>query len=160
MSGHYYERGRSARIAGQGLCGARKRRRKCQERQKKDRRTKTPIYKIRRSFTPPYTLWGKLESGALGVPDIGKGKMQADPSVTINWKWDEPCWPLQDFKSRAASIGLLQIRRRCILCGFTFVGPAGIPLLQHHFAQCHKGKPLQYVAYPVSYGLVPKGGDA
>lgn len=86
--------------------------------------------------------------------------MEERQKVIIDWKWDEPCWPLFDFKGTAAGMAAMMTRRRCQRCGAEVMGSDGVVWIMRHTELAHPGKAPTYTVYPPSIGLVFKGGDA
>ena len=88
--------------------------------------------------------------------------MSRNQKVAVNWHWDEPCWPVAQFKSEKAEYLARQLTiYRCFWCRLDFrkVEDAESFMAQHT-VELHRGKPVQYTAYPPTMSLDIKGADA
>ena len=52
--------------------------------------------------------------------------MDERQKIAIDWKWDEPCWPMFNFRGTAANMAAMMTRRRCHWCGAEVMGFDGV----------------------------------
>ncbi len=87
--------------------------------------------------------------------------MSRNPKAVLRWHWDEPCWPLTRFNSEKAEYLARRLTiYRCFWCRQDFKAEDGEAFMASHTAELHRGKPLQYTAYPPTMGLDIRGSDA
>ena len=86
--------------------------------------------------------------------------MDERQKIAIDWKWDEPCWPMFNFRGTAANMAAMMTRRRCHWCGAEVMGFDGVAWIMRHTELIHPGREVTYTVYPPAIGLVVKGGDA
>ncbi|MFV2045566.1 MAG: hypothetical protein ACC700_20320 [Anaerolineales bacterium] len=87
--------------------------------------------------------------------------MSRNPKAVVNWRWDEPCWPVAQLKSEKAEYVARRLTiYRCFWCRRDFKAEDAEGFMAQHTAELHRGKPVQYTAYPPTMSLLVKGSDA
>lgn len=86
------------------------------------------------------------------VPDNGACRSGFTQQQTLDWHWDQPCWPKSRVVSAHVAGGLTVYR--CVQCGAEYTNPFVAAI---HRDASHAGRPSAMTVYPPAVGVEPKG---